>query len=736
MENVHVIGTFERCAFPKKAPAESDFRICKFAAKQGAGQIKAGEVFSAKGYGLPCVTGQIGKSFFLNGNVSRNEYGWQMEVERCDEIITKTREGIISYLSSGLIKGIGPKLAERIVDRFGDSTLDILDKFPQRISEVPGIAEAKLEKIKSSLALNSGATRELITFLSPHGITVNKCMRIFKKYGEESIQIVRQHPFKLCQMSGIGFIQADKIATAAGIDGKSPERIAEAMMYVLEQAENFSGHLCLPKADLEKNTTTLLDTESYQFSHAQIARAGSLLMQAGRVIKEGDFFYRNAACRAEDSIAKNIHHMLCMRRRMEIENIDEKMQASEIALGFILGEEQRTAVRTSILAPFSVITGGPGTGKTTIINVLLKTYLTEYPENTIMLMAPTGRASRRMTETTGKQGSTIHRALGIMASDEDTAQDVVETMLDADLVIVDETSMIDVYLAEKLFDSCKLVKQLVFVGDVDQLPSVGPGAILQEIIASNKVPVTRLTQIFRQADMSAIAINAARIRIGTTKLIENQDFQICEEAGEEAAAKRMQEIYVQQVLENGQENVVLLCPFRKRGATSVNNMNQVLQSLLNPAKPGAETFVKGSKGKQEMEYRVGDPVMTTKNSPTLEYSNGDVGRIVGIQGDEDGDKIIDILFDTGTKLSFTPDKMEVVELAYASTVHKSQGSEYKVVITTLLKSHYIMLKRNMIYTAITRAKLRCIFVGDRKALAIAIHTESANQRIGFLGQKI
>jgi len=736
MENIHVIGTFERCAFPKKAPAESDFRICKFAAKQGAGQIKAGDVFSAKGYGLPCVTGQIGKPFSLNGNVSKNEYGWQMEVERCDEIISKTREGIISYLSSGLIKGIGPKLAERIVDRFGESTLDVLDKSPERIAEVPGIAAAKLEKIKTSLAMNAGATRELITFLSPHGITVNKCMKIFKKYGEDSILIVRQHPFQLCQMSGIGFVQADKVATAAGLDERSPERIAEAMMYVLEQAENGSGHLCLSKADLEKNTTILLDTDLIQFSHAQIARAGSMLMQADRVIKEGDFFYRKAAYRAEDSIAKNIHHMLCMRRAMQIEKIDEKMQAAESALGFILGEEQRKAVRTSIQAPFSVITGGPGTGKTTIINVLLKTYLTEYPGNTILLMAPTGRASRRMTETTGRPGSTIHRALGIMAIDDDTAQDAVETMLEADLVIVDETSMIDVYLAEKLFDSCKQVKQLIFVGDVDQLPSVGPGAILQEIITSQKVPVTRLTQIYRQAGMSAIAINAARIRIGTTKLIENQDFQICEESNEEAAAKLLQEIYIQKVLEHGQDNVVLLCPFKKRGATSVNNMNHILQSLLNPAKPGEESFVRGSHGKEEMVYRIGDPVMTTKNSPTLEYSNGDVGHIVGIRADEDGDKTIDIMFDTGLKLSFTPDKMEVVELAYAFTVHKSQGSEYKVVITTLLKSHYIFLKRNMIYTSISRAKQICIFVGDRKSLSIAIRTESANQRNGFLGKKI
>lgn len=732
-----VRAEFSYCCFPKNPVKMDEYRICRFRVVETGEEVEKGEGISAKGYYLPFKQEQRGKIYILEGKIGKTEHGKCIEITLCQEEVKKDKEGIIAYLSSGAIQGIGKALAERIYNEFGDETLTILDKNPNRITEVSGIGVAKMQKIQEALLMQSGTIREIITLLVPRGISTKKCWDIFKKYGEQSIRILRESPFTLCEMYGIGFRKADQIAAAAGLNPHDPARIEEAMMYVMEEMENGgslfkeSGSLCITRTELVEKTKELLNNEEVEISTREISTAGSVLMGKRRLIKKDEYFYRDKAFNAEVSVASEIKHLNTGSATIGV-NLDSLVKDTEKELGIELGEDQESAVKCSLKSNISIITGGPGTGKTTIIKTVLSTYRKLHKESNVCLLAPTGRAARRLAESTGEPASTIHRALGLGLR-EDCDMDAV---IEAGLVVVDETSMVDIYLAEKLLMACRYVNQIIFVGDVDQLPSVGAGAFLLDMIASGKVPTTRLTHIYRQESMSPIAVNAARIRVGKSTLTyQKGSFELYETEDDQEAADIIFKLYLDEVKRVGQDNVIMLCPMRKNGRTSVNSMNTILQATLNPLQEG-QTEIKMRRDGIEVHFRVGDPVMTLKN--TSDYSNGDTGRILKVvpESQENTDATIEVLLDSGAKVVFTADTIENLALSYATTIHKSQGSEYKVVITTLLKSNYVMAKRNLVYTSISRARDKLIYVGSPKMLSIAIHTETVNTRRSFLAQRI
>lgn len=730
-------ATFEKCVYPKAPTSDSsEYRICRFCATEAADGIAEGEFFSVKGHGLPRVK-NMSSTFVLEGKITSDKWGKTMNVETCKEEVKRTKEGIIGYLCSGTITGIGPVLARRIYDTFGLDAMEILDRTPNRIREVPGIGEKKAKKIEEALVLQSSEVREIMQLLIPHGVSVSMCWKIWKKYGKESKTILREKPYILCENYGIGFYKADQIAMAAGLNPHAQERVCEGIIHVLKEAENGGslfregGSLCISKETLIEKATELLSMDGCQIDKREIALAGTLLMQFGRMVKENGMYYRSVTHSAETFTADRLKRQgKKPSRRMDL--VEKAVADAEAERKIRLGKEQREAVKRSLASPISIITGGPGTGKTTIVSVLLLALEKLISDPRIILMAPTGRAARRLTESTGRQANTIHRELGLyQISEEDHAN--VSNNLEADMVVVDETSMVDIFLAEKLLLACDSVSQLVFVGDIDQLPSVGPGSFLREMISSNQIPTTRLQTIYRQESMSSIAINAARIRVGKTTLEEAESFQIIEVDNEEESVNRIISVYADEVKRVGQQDVVLLCPLRKSGLSCVNAMNQRLQELMNPLREN-ENEVVIRRDKIDMHFRVADPVMMTRN--TSEYANGDTGKITRIEKDEDGDYQIEILLDVGGDCVIDKESIENLSLSYATTVHKSQGSEYKVVITTLQMSHYVMLRRNLIYTCITRARDKIIYIGSRKALKMAIFQESLTNRISNLSLKI
>ena len=685
--------------------------------RDAAGHIL--DSFKAVGYCLP-TSNKV--KYRLEGKWSKSQkHGIQFDVERYEEVITPTREGIIAYLASGQIRGIGKKTAERIYDTFGQQTLQILDQEPKKLLTVKGISEKKLQKIIDSYLANRGA-RDVIAFLAPHGITPNRAVKLYREYGEETMDIVRNHPYRLCELAGIAFKTADKIAMSMGIDPLSPERVDQALLYTLTDAEA-KGHLCLEKHVFLKECLKLMDTAGMTQDMAA-ARAVKLI-QEDKLITYGDSVFKAKTAWIEESLAHEIV------RKMQgfaepYPELDENIAEEERILRFRLAPEQREAVKMGLTSKLCVITGGPGTGKTSVQRALLDLYQKRYPDAKITCCAPTGKAARRMEQSTGVPSSTVHRALGLIANEDGQYGDP-ET-LDADLVLVDEVSMLDIYLAEKLFRSIPATARLILVGDSDQLPSVGPGAVLKEIIASNRVPVVRLDQVFRQKNGSRIAANAKLIRHGNLSLEYGPDFEFYDSTDLTVSADIIETLYLQETAKYGIDNVVLLSPYRQKTDTGANALNQRLQSKVNPSEDGKMDAVHGQR-----RFRTGDKVMQIKNCEDI--NNGDVGYITSITGTQ-SDSIVRIDFGDGRVVDYENSDLDMLDLGYACTVHKSQGSEFKSVIINLQCAHSVMLVRPLIYTAITRAKEKVMIVGERRALCTAIRRVDTEQRGTKLAQRI
>lgn len=679
--------------------------------------------FTAVGYHL-AATNAV--EVELDGVWEKSKYGLQLTVSLCKEIMPTDQNGILAYLSSGVIKGVGPETAKAIVARFGNKTMQVLDKEPHKLLSVKGIAQTKLKAIIASYE-ETKSLSELMIYLAPYGVSMKKAAMIKEEFGDDSLKIVKSDPFQLCKIKGFGFITVDTIARKTKVSLKHPMRYSGAINYVLDEAR-LSGHLFLTIDETVGQCYDLLnsDCEEEIVSEEEIRQAITNERVESRIYVEGTRVYLSYERMCEVKAAKRIVSMLLQDDFDDIYDLDELIDRAEANLSQKLAKSQREAVKLCLSHPISIMTGGPGSGKTTTLRFILDIYKSVYPANEILLAAPTGRASRRMAEQTNMSASTLHSALGLITDEDSPLND--SELLSADLIVVDEFSMVDMRLAYILLERIKPGAQLVIVGDADQLPSVGAGNVLREMIRSEKVPTAVLDTVFRQASNSRIITNAHAINHNDTHLQYGDDFQMLDVQNSDEAAQLVIKNYLCEVAQHGIENVQILSPFRKRGAVGSNALNEVIRDLVNPP------------GRMKMElkcgsrvFRVGDRIMQTANRNGV--SNGDVGIITGME-QQDDETLVNIRFLDGRELQYSQEHMEYVEFSYCTTIHKSQGQEYPVIIVPLLKEHYIMLRRNLLYTAVTRGKAKVILIGQKQAVFIAIHKCDVGQRNTVLADRI
>ena len=650
-------------------------------------------------------------------------YGLQFEMESYEEVIDPGKNGIVAYLSSGLIRGIGKKLAERIYNTFGDDTLKVLDNDPDRIREVPGISGKRCELIHDAY-LETRSARRIITLLSPLDVSASQSIRLQKALGVRAEELLKEHPYEVFEKGLLPFETADRLAERQGISRSAPERVAAGLLHTLEQAEQ-SGHLCLHKERFIQKAVELLHT--HELTRMVVAKQAFEMLQAGRLVLYRDHVYRPIMAKAENGVAPCVREMLQRKNLPFMGDLDDEIDQQEKELGFTLAEEQRQAVKTALASPICIISGGPGTGKTSIQRVFLNIYRKLFPEAKIVCCAPTGRAARKLEESTGLPASTVHKALNLLAGESDDLG--FPEQLDADLVLVDEVSMLDMMVTWHLFNALPPMCRLVLVGDADQLPSVGPGAVLSELIRCGQVPLVMLDKVFRQSEGSLIAENARHIRHGETELQFDGDFQFWSSADIEQSAQWLERLYLQEVGRYGVDNVALLTPFRAKTVTGVRAMNERLRTLVNPPSADKAELTVGQR-----VFRRGDKVMQTKNRE--EVSNGDIGYIRKIEQDTDG-FLVEVDFHGGRIVSYEDsESLSHLDLAYATTIHKSQGGQYDSVLLSIQNLHGRMLKRPLVYTGLTRAKRRAIVVGDWPAVIRAIETVDTERRNTLLAARI
>lgn len=678
--------------------------------------------------------------------VNHPQYDIQFKFTSCEIQMPKDTEGIERYLGSGIVKGIGAVLAKRIVKKFKDDTLRIIEQEPERLAEINGISARKAQAIAVSY-MEKKEFQDVAIFLSQYGISVNLAIRIFNTYGAKVYDILRENPYKLAEdINGVGFRIADEIARKMGIDQDSEFRLRSAILYVLNNA-GAEGHMYLPKeellyrcaeltrdvtADIEgiyEQTTTLLENQLME-----LLIAGKIMIKQ---IEEVDAVYLASNYYVEMKTARMLTD-LQLRYDMEQDTLEKEIRQIEEELSISLDDLQRDAVKAAIEAGVAVITGGPGTGKTTIINVIIKYFSKKGME--IKLCAPTGRAAKRMTESTGWPAQTIHRLLEISGAMDDDAKKQddhgmhfaknADNPLECDAIIADEMSMVDAYIFYSLVQAIPYGTRLIMVGDINQLPPVGAGNVLKDIIASGCFPVTTLNKIFRQADGSDIVLNAHKIQQGEHLILTNKskDFFFIPQRTSTQVIEEVQTLTMKNLpgyYGFSPQEIQILCPMRKY-EVGVENMNQRLQDALNPKASGKPEHIRG-----DVTFRKGDKVMQIKNNYQQEWKvygesksgtgygyvvdegvgvfNGDMGIITDIS---DYDEELTILFDDGRTSVYNYKELDQIEHAFAVTIHKSQGSEYPAVILPLLGGNRKLMNRNLIYTAITRAKKLVIIVGD------------------------
>lgn len=678
--------------------------------------------FTAKGYDLP-LTDEI--EIEMEGEWETNSHGTQYKVETFLEVVPRTREGILGYLSCGSLKGIGPKTAERIVNRFGLDTLEVMEKYPQELLKIQGISQKKLDRIVDSFGKNK-VFRELMTFLSPFHVTPKKANMILQKFRDQSVEIIRKQPYILCSVKGFGFLTVDAIARQCCAATNDPMRISGCVSYVLREAMKQNGHLYLEQEILVKDALKVLNKEPdlQPVTETEILKVlYRLVMQDSIVVEENRVYITKQHQEEEDTasmIARKLHEQIPAL------TIEKELEEAQEDLNITLSEQQKEAVRMVFANPISIITGGPGTGKTTVLKIILYIYQKKCG-NEVKLMAPTGRAARRMAESTGSgDATTMHMALGLFG---DGDYEVFIDELSADFINVDEVSMVDMHLAYEFFYKVKAGARVLLVGDVHQLPSVGAGDVFRHLILCGKIPVTVLKLVYRQGKDSNIPINAQLINEGKTNLQWGDDFQMVECSGADAAAQIVKNIYLKEIQMYGMEQVQILSPYKVRSAAGVLELNRSLQDEVNPPVSGKRELHLGGE-----IFREGDRILQNKNTEFA--SNGDLGTLVQIAEDEDNNPLVQIVFTDGRRVKYEAEQVEMIEHANAITIHKSQGSECQVVIIPWLKAFYPMLKRNIFYTGITRAKQRVYIVGEWKAVCQAIHTDDTGTRKTMLAVKI
>ncbi|WP_371372090.1 ATP-dependent RecD-like DNA helicase [Sporomusa aerivorans] len=668
----------------------------------------------------------VGEQVSLTGEwVEHARYGRQFKAANCRRLAPTSEQGIERFLASGAIKGIGPAMAARLVKHFGGRTLEIIEHFPHRLAEVEGIGGKKAQQIRQSFA-EQAELKEVMLFLEMHGVTGAYAARIFACYGSDSVSVLQADPYRLAEeVKGIGFRIADQIAMALSFERGHPSRLAAGVQFALQQT-GMAGHCCVPEQVLTEETARLLSLEK-----SEIAVIVSEQIRLGKLYTE-DFHgitlvYPRYLYRAERLVAERL--LLLKDKAKPLNGIDSLALVNqwEASAGVNLAEAQREALAAALAHGVLVLTGGPGTGKTTTVKGILA--LLEQQGGKIVLGAPTGRAAKRLAETTGREAMTVHRLLeaGGGAEEEPMFARDERNPLDADVVIIDETSMMDMLLMSCFLQAVPDGCRVVLVGDVDQLPAVGPGAVLKDIIRSGAIPVTRLTEVFRQAGESMIVLNAHRINRARLPECGSRDFQFREVADSEAVASAIVDLCQNELSQEGFDiwrDVQVLSPMHRQ-ACGVENLNRLLQAALNPPAEGKEYIQSVS-----LILREGDKVMQTRNNYTKRVFNGDIGYILAIA---DGKVLVrypedDVMYDKGEHDELT--------LAYAMSVHKSQGSEYPVVVMPLTPGHHIMLQRNLLYTAVTRAKERVILLGSPAALNTAVTSDRTRRRYSLLAERL
>ena len=719
-----IVAEFEKMIYPR-TPLEdngSGYNVASYRFLSSDGDdgksLTKKERFTAVGYFLSAFPDA---TITLQGTwVNDKSHGMQYKVESSTEEINRTRKGIISFLSCGLIKGCGKKTAEKIYAFYRDEALDKLDK-AENLTCIQGITEKKAERIVESFAMIKD-TREILSFLAEYGISPTLSQKVGKDL-KVGISEIKRNPFILTKIKGIGFPTADKIAISQNTALDSNARIEACLLYVLKANEQ-NGHIGMGKEIAINKTLTVLNRTKPVVSMEQLLSVLDLMKKSNTIIEYANFIFRGSIYEIETEVAKDVVRLLTHPAE-EIAKVEEKIDNWEKENSVSFDKIQREAISSALNSGFSIITGGPGRGKTTVSRCIVDIRKRYGKKKDITLLAPTGRASQRLSELTSEGASTIHSRLQIREIEDYEVQDEIET----EQLLCDEMSMADIFIAKALLSSVSNRCNVTWVGDIDQLPSVGPGAVLRDIIKSGVVPVVELLHIYRQAEGSGIIDNAEKIRNGDSNLEFNKkDFLFYECSTFEESSSRMLWLYKGAIQKYGWENVALLSPHHfKETASSVCKLNKSLQQLLNPADGGKKEVTR--KGNI---FREGDVVMQTKNDNGI--SNGDVGVIQSITMD-DGEEKVNVIFQNNTH-DYTKDHLDDLELAYAMSIHKSQGSEYKVVILTLNDGHGIMLKRNLLYTAVTRAKEMCIICGQKSAIETAINTKDTDLRVTLLSQKL
>ncbi len=662
----------------------------------------------------------VGSVLSLEGNWKvDSKYGRQFSVEKWEETLPATVYGIEKYLGSGLIKGVGPKFAKRIVQKFGKDTLDIIEEMPDLLIEVEGIGQIRVERIKKSWQ-EQKEIKNIMLFLQSHEVSTSHATKIFKTYGSESIGIVQENPYRLADdIWGIGFKTADMIAAKMGIEKDRFIRLRSGILYTLNKLSE-SGHCYAVREQLIKTAAELLEVEE-----AELEITLDEMLRTSDLIKEDEAIYLPPFFFSENGCARCIRKLLSSDRTIKLDT--EKVLHEVVERGDIAYDEvQLDAIRMAVSSKVMVLTGGPGTGKTTTTLGIIWAY--KRVGCKIILAAPTGRAAKRLSEATGMEAKTIHRLLEYKPPE--GYQKNGENPLSGDVLILDECSMIDIILMYNLLKAVPEHMTLIMVGDTDQLPSVGAGNVLKDIIDSGAIPVIRLTRIFRQAQGSRIIMNAHRINKGEAIDMRGgreSDFFFAEEETNEGIVDRLVRYCTRNLPEyykaDPLQDIQVLTPMQ-RGTVGAANLNQVLQEAMNPSGPALH--------RSGTQYRMHDKVMQIRNDYDKEVFNGDIGTVVRVDLEE---RELTVCFD-GRDVVYDVTELDELVLAYATTIHKAQGSEYPIVVMPFSMSHFVMLQRNLLYTGVTRAKKVLVLIGEKKAVFYAIKNEKTAERNTRLAKRL
>lgn len=663
-----------------------------------------------------------GEEIHAKGEWTRHkQHGRQFQAAEMTCITPTSLEGIRRFLASGMIRGIGKTTAEKIVRHFGEDTLRVLDKESARLEEIEGIGAGKRRMIKESWS-EQFEIRSIMIFLQSHGIGTGQAARIYRQYGTDSIAVVKRNPYRLCaDVWGIGFKSADKIALDVGIEKNSEIRASAGLRYVMALQEDEGGHCFTQESELLLSAEELLDIPV-----ETLARVMEIEVDEGRIIRDDGRVYLRDVYYAEKNIAEMLHRISVKPVPYDPIPAEKAVGWAESQMGVHLAPEQHRALITSLESKVSIITGGPGVGKTTIVRALTEIFRAR--RLMVRLAAPTGRAAKRMNESTGQEATTLHRLLKYLPNERKFEYNRFNR-LQGDCFILDETSMVDVRLMSQVIEALPDSSVLILVGDTDQLPSVGPGNVLRDLIDSTIIPCCRLTTIFRQDKGGLIVRNAHHINHG--ELFEtaegDSDFYFINTEEPEKIIERVKDLMLNRIPHkfgfDPLRDIQVLTPMR-RGLLGAENLNDVIQAMINP---GGVGLVRGA-----VNYRKGDRVMQIRNNSEKDVYNGDIGIIVEV---DELDRCLSVMFDS-VPVSYRQDELDELALAYACSIHKSQGSEYTAAIILLHTQHYKLLQRNLLYTAVTRGRKLVIVVGSERAVSIALNNNTIRARRTTLRQRL